>query len=110
MRIRVEFQCSRCGSGAFRPSTLWTFKDAILRKFGVTAQRCFHCRKRFYLFHPAILDRLLRLIADPRPALLNLDTSKPADVSRPVKVVHPPVATDMVWTSFAEAKQQDGSS
>jgi hypothetical protein len=65
MKIRLVFQCSRCGSKSFRTSAQRTFTDSILQKIGVTAQRCYLCRRRFYLFRPAILNSLLMALAVP---------------------------------------------
>jgi len=69
MTIRIVYRCSRCGSPSFRRSTQWTFKDTILHKFGILAQRCFHCRRRFYLFRPVILQSFLRSLAASGPRL-----------------------------------------
>ena len=65
MTIRLVFECTRCGSKFFRPSTQRTFRDTILRKFGVTPQRCYRCRGRFYLYRPEILAAFLRTLAAP---------------------------------------------
>jgi hypothetical protein len=54
MKIRLVLHCSQCGSHSFRPSSQVTLKDAVLQKFGVIPQRCFLCRRRFYLFKPLI--------------------------------------------------------
>src|SRR5579863_967076 len=63
MTIRVVFQCSRCGSNSFRPSSLRTFKDTVLKHIGVAPQRCLMCRRRFYLYRPASLQWFLRILA-----------------------------------------------
>jgi len=65
MTIRLVFRCSRCGSKYFRQSQKVAFKDLLLRKIGIFPQRCYRCRRRFYLYHPAILQSLLRALAGP---------------------------------------------
>ena len=102
MKIRLVFKCSRCGSNSFRPSTMLTFKDGMLRKVGVTPQRCFRCRGRFYLYRPEILQSFLRAIADPAP--------QEAPVARHPKVAGAAVGTDVLWSNFAEAEQRKGRS
>jgi hypothetical protein len=63
MKVRLFFQCGRCGSTSFRSSSARGFKDSLLGHLGVHAQRCHMCRRRFYLFKPYSL----------RPFLLALD-------------------------------------
>lgn len=65
MTVRIIFRCSRCGSRSFRPSSKWTFKVAILRKIGLVPQRCYLCRRRFYVFRPAFLSALLKALDGP---------------------------------------------
>jgi hypothetical protein len=84
MTIRLLFRCSRCGSKYFRPSQKVAFKDLLLRKIGIIPQRCYGCRRRFYLYHPAILQSLLRALADP-------------PVEAKAKAA---VATNVVWSTF----------
>jgi hypothetical protein len=99
MKIRIVFECSRCGSKFFRPSTKWSFKDTLLRKIGVTPQRCFRCRGRFYLFRPLSLYGFLRaLAASPVEAV-------PSPVARRAKGAA--VGTDVVWSTFLEADQKE---
>lgn len=102
MKIRLTFECSRCGSKLFRPSTKWSFKDTFLRKIGITPQRCFRCRRRFYLYRPVILHAFLRALAGPPP--------QPAPLSRPSMAPQTAVNTDVVWSTFAEADQSDSRS
>jgi|HubBroStandDraft_5_1064220.scaffolds.fasta_scaffold108258_2 hypothetical protein len=59
MKIRIIFQCSRCGSITFRSSTRRSLKDSILRKIGFNPHRCYLCRRRFYLFKPMSLRAFL---------------------------------------------------
>src|ERR1700722_2540731 len=87
MTIRVIFRCSRCGSKSFRPSSRWTFRDTVLWTIGITAQRCFQCRRRFYLYRPVVLHSLLRALsvsalqAQDAPAKLEPKiTRKPVEV------------------------------
>jgi len=63
MTIRVLFRCTCCGSSSFRPSSLRTFKDTVLKKFGLAPQRCLVCRRRFYLYRPATLQSILTALA-----------------------------------------------
>jgi hypothetical protein len=67
MKVRLIFQCSRCRSTAFRPSHPRSLKDALLRRLGVNPQRCYDCRRRFYLFKPMHLKAFL-LALDTHPA------------------------------------------
>lgn len=117
MKIRIIFECSGCGSTSHRPSTKWTFKDNFLHKFGILPQRCYHCRRRFYLYRPALLDTLLRaLLAPPAPAV----TQQQPEIARAAKAGHSwsatsdrgatPVKTDVVWSTFAKADQGKGHS
>jgi hypothetical protein len=113
MKIRIIFECSRCGSTSHRPSTKWTFKDNFLHKFGIWPQRCYRCRCRFYLYRPAFLSAILRALAAP-PA------SQQPEIAHAPKVAHPrsaapervaaPVKTDVVWSAFAKADQGKGHS
>src|ERR1700677_3992786 len=87
MTIRVIFRCSRCGSKSFRPSSRLTFRDTVLRRIGIAPQRCFQCRRRFYLYCPVIVQSLLRALSAPplqaqdAPAELQPKiTRKPAEV------------------------------
>jgi hypothetical protein len=59
MKIRLIFQCSRCGSITFRSSSPRSLKDSILRKIGFNLHRCHLCRRRFYLFKPLRLRAFL---------------------------------------------------
>jgi hypothetical protein len=65
MTIRVIFRCSRCGSKSFRPSSRRTSKDTVLRKIGVTPQRCLLCRRRFYLYRPVFFQLLMSALSAP---------------------------------------------
>ncbi len=91
MTIRFVFRCSRCGSKSFRPSMKRAFKDSILRKFGITPQRCFKCRRRFYLYRPATFYSLLMALAAP-----------------PVRPAED--APDVVWSRFIKADPREGRS
>lgn len=113
MKILIIFECSRCGSTSFRPSTKWTFKDNFLHKFGITPQRCYRCRRRFYLVRPAFLDVMLRAIAaPPQPETAQTKPVPAPAVPAPkvthVPVTHVPVKTDVVWSTFVEADQGNG--
>jgi hypothetical protein len=105
MKIRLEFRCSRCGSKSFRPSGKRAFKDLILRAIGITPQRCFKCRRRFYLYRPAIVLSLLRvLVAPPVPA-------RQGAALQPEKAkAKAAVASDVVWSRFAKADRREGDS
>jgi hypothetical protein len=95
MKIRITFECSRCGSLFFRPSMKRTFKDVPLSKIGVKAQRCYRCRRRFYLFRPVWLNAFLKaLVASPAPQKPELS----------------PQPANMVWRSFVKADQREGPS
>jgi len=94
VKVRLVFKCPLCGSRFFRPSSMWTFRDAWLRKIGVTPQRCFQCRRRFYLYRPATLWLFLKALAGPRRAAKAIEacsedqvrrtgTTKPAVSMRP---------------------------
>lgn len=112
MKILIIFECSRCGSTSFRPSTKWTFKDNFLHKFGITPQRCYRCRRRFYLFRPVLLDVMLRAIAAPAPVPPQPETVQtkpvPAPTAAAAKVTHSAVKTDVLWSTFAEADHGEG--
>jgi hypothetical protein len=103
MTIRFVFQCSRCGSNSFRPSSKRAFKDLLLRKIGITPKRCYRCRRRFYLYRPAILTSLLRALADP-PLQVKEGA---APVPEKAKAA---VATTVVWTTMAKADPREGRS
>jgi hypothetical protein len=103
MKIRFVFRCSRCGSTSFRPSGKRAFKDLVLRTIGITPQRCFKCRRRFYLWRPAIVSSLLRVLAAPpvparQGAALQPEKAKAA------------VASDVVWSRLAKADRREGDS
>ena len=67
MKVRLFFQCTWCGSTAFRRSARRGIKDSLLRQFGFHPQRCHMCRRRFYLFKPNSLGPfLLALDAPPQ--------------------------------------------
>jgi hypothetical protein len=91
MTIRFVFRCSRCGSKSFRPSMKRAFKDSILRLFGITPQRCFKCRRRFYLYRPAGFYALLKALAAP---------PVPATKGTP----------DVVWSRFIKVDPREGRS
>jgi hypothetical protein len=128
MKIRIIFECSGCGSTFYRPSSKLTFKDNFLRKFGIRPQRCYRCRRRFYVFRPALVNLILRVIATPtaRPAPQQPQIAlspQPPEIARAPKaapVAHswtappdrtaPPVKTDVVWSTFAEADQRKSGS
>jgi hypothetical protein len=65
MKIRLIFQCSHCGSGSFRLSARWTFKDSVVRKIGFNLHRCYRCSRRFYLFNPMSLRAFLLALDSP---------------------------------------------
>lgn len=108
MKVRFEFECSRCGSKSFRPSSKWRFRDTLLRKIGITPQRCLHCRRRFYVFYPIALEAFFRALIST-PAKENRPVAHPvarvAAAKAPTK--SPVVKTDVVWSTFAEADQSD---
>lgn len=91
MTIRFVFRCPRCRSKSFRPSMKRAFKDSILRKFGITPQRCFRCRRRFYLYRPVSFYALLKALAAP-----------PARVEER--------SPDVVWSRFIKANPREGRS
>lgn len=64
MTVRFIFECSYCGSEAIRLSSQRTWKDTMLRKLGISAQRCLRCRRRFYLYRPTFLRSVMRALAD----------------------------------------------
>jgi hypothetical protein len=97
MKIRFTFECSRCGSKLFRPSTKWTFKDTILRKLGVTPQRCFRCRRRFYLYRPLFGYSILRALAAPAHAEAPATRQVPTTAMR----------TDVLWSTLLKADQRE---
>lgn len=108
MKVRIIFECSGCGSTSFRPSTKWTFKDNFLHKFGIWPQRCFRCRRRFYLFRPALLDVLLRAIVAPagtavpeKPEIVRAPKVAPSWIA-PADRGTAPVKTDVIWSTFAK--------
>jgi len=76
MKIRLIFQCSRCGSISFRLSTPRSLKDSILRKVGFNPHRCHLCRRRFYLFKPLRLRAFLEALDAPATAASEVN---PAD-------------------------------
>lgn len=100
MKIRIIFECTGCGSTSYRPSTKWTFKDSFLQKFGIWPQRCYRCRRRFYLYRPSLVDTILRALAAP-PPLPACPAPEQPEIARAPKVVK----TDVVWSTFAEADQ-----
>lgn len=116
MKIRIVFECSGCGWEWSRPSTKWTFKDNFLHKFGIRPQRCLRCNRRFYLYRPALLDRMLRALVAPPPASTVPAVPQQPEIARAPKVargaapVKAPVKTDVVWSTFAEADQSKGHS
>ena len=83
MRVRLAFFCPRCGSVSFRPSISRLFRDSFLEKLGIHPQRCFSCRRRFYLFKPfrlkafvAALDRpLVNRAPEPSTSNSSLEAS-----------------------------------
>ncbi len=96
MIVRIIFRCSRCGSTSFRPSTKWRFKDTIFRKIGVTPQRCYLCRRRFYIFRPILLQSLLRALAAP-----------PIEVHEPTVVLHPKIARKPLTESRSQTAREN---
>lgn len=111
MRVRLIFECSLCGSRFFRPSSMWTFRDALLKKIGVTPQRCFQCRGRFYLYRPVTLWLFLKTLAGPPRAVQKVevwreDKERRPETTKPA-VSHPAVKTDVVWSTFGEGDQSD---
>jgi len=103
MKIRLKFECSRCGSKIFRPSSKWSFRDSLLKKIGVTPQRCYRCRTRFYIYRPVTLHMFLKALVGP-------PVPQEANAARPVKIPQPTVKTDVVWSTFAKADQGDSRS
>jgi hypothetical protein len=99
MKIRIIFECSCCGSTSYRPSRKWTFKDNLLRRLGITPQRCFRCRRRFYIYDTPILRKFLNALAGPPEA------APEVEMAQQQMITHPPVKTDVVWSTFAEADQ-----
>jgi len=96
MKIRLVFECSRCGSKAFRPSTKWTFRDTILRKIGITPQRCFRCRRRFYLYRPVLIHAFLKTLVGP-----------PQEAPAGRQVPSTGVGTGVLWSSMLKADQRE---
>jgi hypothetical protein len=90
-------------------------KDSLLKKFGVTPQRCLRCKRRFYLYRPILLHGFLRAFATRRPAPVSASQTlaapqtlaAAAGAARNAKIPHAPVATDVVWSTFAKADQSD---
>ena len=108
MTIRVVFRCSRCGSKAFRPSSKWTFKDTVLNKIGVVPQRCFSCRRRFYLFRPAIVQSFLRALAGPPVEAKEAEVSLGEALRKrplPDVIVHPRRKIDLSRLKDAESRE-----
>jgi len=64
----------------------------LLKKIGVAPQRCLRCRRRFYLYRPAILELLLRALAGSPARPRAAET------------------TDVVWNRLAEADPREGGS
>jgi hypothetical protein len=103
MTIRFLFRCTRCGSKFFRPSSKHAFANLLLRKIGITAQRCFQCRQRFYLYRPAVIESLMRALADPSPevsegAALHPEKAKVA------------VHSNVVWNAMPKPDPREGGS
>jgi hypothetical protein len=111
MKIRIVFECSGCGSELSRPSTKWTFKDNFLHKFGIRPQRCLRCNRRFYLYRPALLDRMLKALMAPSAPPTPSAPQEP-EIARAPKVARgaATVKTDVVWSTFAKADQRKGHS
>jgi hypothetical protein len=77
MKIRLIFQCSRCGSITFRPSTPRSLKDSILRKIGFNPHRCYLCRRRFYLFKPMSLRAFLMALDSQASGSADANAAEP---------------------------------
>jgi hypothetical protein len=75
MKIRLIFQCSRCGSITFRSSSPRSLKDSILRKIGFNPHRCYLCRRRFYLFKPLSLRAFLMALDSEANANANANAA-----------------------------------
>jgi hypothetical protein len=75
MKIRLIFQCSRCGSITFRSSSPRSLKDSILRKIGFNPHRCYLCRRRFYLFKPLSLRAFLMALDSQAHGIANANTA-----------------------------------
>src|ERR1700691_2015172 len=101
MTIRFLFRCTRCGSKFFRLSSKLAFADLLLRKVGITAQRCFQCRRRFYLYRPAMIESIVRALAGP---LTEVNESTGLHPEK-AKV---PAAPNVVWTTMATADPREG--
>jgi hypothetical protein len=82
MQVHIMYFCSRCGCQSFRPSTLLTRKDSILRMLGFRAQRCYLCKARFYLFQPVILKTVANAGNPPRGADLEAPRLRPGVLSQ----------------------------
>lgn len=65
MKVRLFYQCVRCGSSSFRRSKTRTLKESFLGCFGVHPQRCYMCRSRFFLFKPSNLRVFLAALDAP---------------------------------------------
>jgi len=102
MTIRLVFRCSRCGSNSFRRSSKLSFRDLILRKIGISPQRCRYCRCRFYLYRPVLLESLLKALADP-PQQVNEGAAYPAKAKAAV-------ASSVGWRTMAKADPREGRS
>jgi hypothetical protein len=110
MKVRIIFECTGCGSISHRPSTKWTFKDNFLGKLGIRPQRCYRCRRRFYLFRPTLVDAMLRAlaapivaVAPPQPEIARAAKAGAGAWSAPADLSAAPIQTDVVWRSFAKA-------
>jgi hypothetical protein len=77
MKIRIIFQCCRCGSITFRSSTRRSLKDSILRKIGFNPHRCYLCRRRFYLFKPMSLRAFLKALDSPANGTAGANAADP---------------------------------
>jgi hypothetical protein len=91
MKVRLIFDCPRCGSKLIRPSWKRSFRDPFLRIFGVRPQRCRLCRSRFYLFNPNALRAFFAALN--RPTVV-------AEDARPVDALLTPEAKRRRWIAW----------
>lgn len=96
MTVRFIFECSQCGSEAIRLSSQWTWKDTMLKKVGITAQRCLRCRRRFYLYRPGFLRVLVRTLGD---------TASEAKAASGAKAAGKPLQTEVLPHREIELEQ-----
>jgi hypothetical protein len=78
------------------------FKDGMLQKIGVVAQRCLVCRSRFYIFRPAGLGSILK-------AFGHVPAREPV-VTRAPKIPPAAVTKEVLWSALDEDDEREGRS